>query len=104
MANGARERDHIILAASEVVFGAGLELRRGLQEKDIVVVGCAEHIVVEMIDNEAGALGGNVNVELEEGSVQGGGNGGGGAQGHQDITTSVEEVEDKLCCQAGTEA
>lgn len=104
MANGAGECDHIVLAASEVVLSTRLVLGRGLQEQDIVVIGGAGHIVVEVVDDEAGSLSGNVDVELEKGGVQGGGNRGGGAQGHQDVTTSVEEVEDQLCCQVGTEA
>lgn len=81
VADSTGECDHIVLAAGEVILGAGLVLGRCLQEKDIVVVGSAGHIVVEVVDHEAGSLGGDVNIELEKGGVQGGGNGFGGAQG-----------------------
>lgn len=104
VADGAGECDHIVLAAGEVVLGTSLVLGRGLQKQHIVVVGGARHIVVEMVDDEASSLSGKVDVELEKGGIQGGGNRGGGAQGHQYVTTSVEEVEDELRCQVGTEA
>lgn len=104
VADGAGECDHIVLAASEKMLGARLVLRRGLQEQDIVVVGGARHIVVEVVDDEASSLGGKVDVELKKGGIQGGGNRGGRAQGHQYVATSVEEVEDQLRCQVGTEA
>lgn len=104
VADSAGECDHIVLAAGEEVLGAGPVLGRGLQEEGIVVVGGARHIVVEVVDHEAGALGGHVDVELEKGGVQGGGDGVGGAQGDQDVTAGVEKVEDQLCGQVGAEA
>lgn len=104
VADRARECDDIVLAAGEVVLGTGLVLGRGLQEQDIVVVGSAGHIVVEVVDHETGSLGGDVDIELEKGGVQGGGHRVGGAEGHQDVTTGIEEVKDQLRGQVGTKA
>lgn len=67
------ERKEVALAAtSEVVLGARLVLARSGQKKDIVLVSGGLGIVVEVVDDETRSLGGNVDIELEKDSVEGG--------------------------------
>lgn len=67
-------------------------------------VGGGLGIVVEVVNHQAGSLCGDVDVQLEKKSVQGGGDGLRGAQGKQDVAAGVEEVEDLLGSQVGAEA
>lgn len=104
MAERAGERDHVGVAAGEVILGAGPVTGRGLEKDDIVVISGARDVVVEVVDHEACSLAGNVNIELEKDVVQGSWDGGVGAESDQDVTACIEEVEDELCCQVRTEA
>lgn len=61
-------------------------------------------IVVEVVDHQAGSLSGDVDVQLEKESVQGGGDRLRGAQGKQDVAAGVEEVEDLVGSQVGAES
>ena len=98
VAEAAREGEQVFLAtAAEVVLGVVPVVARSGHEDDIVKVGGGLGIVVEVVNHQAGSLGGNVNVQLEKERVQGGGDGLRGAQGKQHIAAGVEEVEDLLC-------
>lgn len=102
VAETAREGEQVFLAtAAEVVLGVISVVAGGGHEDDIVEVGGGLGIVVEVVNHQAGSLGGDVDVQLEKESVQGGGDGLRGAQGKQDIAASVEEVEDLLGSQVG---
>lgn len=104
-AQAAGEREQVALAAAaKVVLGAGLVLAGRGQEEDVVLIGGGLGVVVEVVDDEAGSLGGDVDVELQEDRVEGGRYGRRRAQGEEDVATSVDEVEDLLCRQVGTEA
>lgn len=72
-AQAVRERKQVLLAAAaEVVLGARLVLARSWQKENIVLVGGGRGIVVEMVDNETCSLGREVDIELQEDSVEGG--------------------------------
>lgn len=91
-------------AAAEVVLGARAVPARGGHEHDVVVVGGGLGVVVEVVDDETRALGGDLDVQLEEEGVEGGRDGLGGAQGEEDVAAGVEEVEEELGCQVGAES
>lgn len=104
-AQAAGEREQVALAAAaKVVLGARLVLAGRGQEEDVVLVGGGLGVVVEVVDDETGSLGGDVDVELQEDRVEGGRYGRRRAQGEEDVATGVDEVEDLLRRQVGTEA
>lgn len=105
VAETAGEGDQVFLAtAAEVVLGVVSVVAGSGHEDDIVEVGGGLGIVVEVVNHQTGSLGGDVDVQLEKESVQGGGDGLRGAQGKQDVSAGVEEVEDLLGSEVGTES
>lgn len=104
VAETAREGEQVFLAtAAEVVLGVVSVVAGSGHEDDIVEVGGGFGIVVEVVNHQAGSLGGDMDVQLEKESVQGGGDGLRGAQGKQDVAAGVEEIEDLLGSQVGAE-
>lgn len=104
VAETARESNEVFLAtAAEVVFGVVSVVARSGHEDDIVEVGGRLGIVVEVVNNQTGSLGGDVDIQLEEKSVERGSDGLRGAQGKQDVAAGVDEVEDLLGSQVGAE-
>lgn len=105
VAETAGEGDQVLLAtAAEVVLGVFSVVAGSGHENDIVEIGSGLGVVVEVVNHQAGSLCGDVDVQLKEESVQGGGYGLGGAQGKQDVAAGVEEVEDLLRSQVGPES
>lgn len=103
-ADAAREGDQLgVGALAEEVLDAGADGLGGGQKEDIVPVGGAGDVVVEVVDDEAVAVGGQGDVELREEGDQRGGCGGVGAEGEQDVALGVDEVEEGLGRQVGTE-
>ena len=74
------------------------------QQQDVVQVRGGAGVVVEVVDDEAGAVGGEDNVKL----AQEGGNGRGGSvvarEGHENVALGVEELHKQLGRQIRTEA
>jgi hypothetical protein len=68
-----------------------------------VGVGGAGGVVVEVVDDEAGAVGGQGYVQLEKERVDGRRGCVGGAEGEEDVAVGVDEVEEQLGCQIGAE-
>lgn len=57
-----------------------------------------------MVDYEAGAVGGEDDVELGKEGDDGGGDGVLGGEGDEDIAVCVYEVDELVRCQVGSEA
>lgn len=94
VAETARKGEQVLLAAAaEIVLGVVSIVAWGGHKDDIVEVAGGVRIVVEMVNDQTGPFGGDVDVQLEKESVQGCGDWLRGAQSKQDIATSVEEVK-----------
>lgn len=105
VAETARESKQVFLAtAAKVILGVVSVVARSGHEDDIVEIGSGLGIVVEVINDQTGSLGGDMDVQLEEKSIQGGGDGLRGAQGKQDVAAGVDEVEDLLRSQVGAKS
>ena len=75
-AHAPREGEDLVLggASAEEVLHVGAEGAGRREEEHVVGVGRARGVVVEVVDHQAGALGGELDVELgEEGDERGGG-------------------------------
>ena len=105
VAETARKCEQVFLATTaKVVLGVISVVTGSGHEDNIVEIGGGLGIIVEVVNNKAGSLGGDVDIQLEKESVQGGGDGLGGAQGKQDVSAGVEEIEDLLRSQVGAES
>lgn len=91
-------------AGAEDVLDAGTVAAGGREEEHVVLVGGAGRVVVEVVDDEAGALSGELDIELGEEGDEGGRGRGVGAQGDEDIAVGVEELEEELAGQLGAQA
>lgn len=91
-------------AGAEDVLDARAVAAGGREEEHVVLVGGAGRVVVEVVDDEAGALSGELDVELGEEGDEGGRGRGVGAQGDEDVAVGVEELEEQLAGQLGAQA
>lgn len=86
----------------------GLKVRANvgwrIEDEDVVGFGSGNGVVVEVIDDGAGALNGQGNVELGKKRDERGGRWDGGGQRKQDVALGVDEVDETVWGQVGTEA
>lgn len=98
MAYTTRERDNGIFGRGGVGREEVLDVRaqraRRREEEDIVLVGCGSGIVGEVVDDEAGAVGGEGDVELGEGGNDGGRGGCGCGEGEKNVALCVDKLDD----------
>jgi hypothetical protein len=64
-----------------------------------VLLGSGLGVVVEMIDDDGSAIGGQLNVELEEKSGDGGRSGMFCCKAEKNVSFAVDEVEENLWCE-----
>lgn len=102
VSHGVRKGDQAINA--EEVLDILLALGGRWKQQDIVIVGGGLGIVVEVVDNQARAVGGESNVELEQQAADGSGDGGVGGEGKKDIGAQVDEVDEQVWGEGGTES
>lgn len=90
--------------AVEEGLDIGAEGPRPLEEEDVVLLGGRDGVVVEMIDNDAGAVIGKVDVSFEEEGADSAGSRGLARKGEQDVAVLVQEVQDVLGGQVRAES
>lgn len=103
MADGVRECQD---AAGELKVGleAGANAGRRIQDEDVVGLGGGDGVVVEVVDDGAGALDGEGDVELGEEGDERRGRGDGGRQRNEDVSVGVDEVDEAVWGQVGSQS
>lgn len=83
----------------EESLGIGSQWAGALEEKDIVLFGRGQGVVVEVVDNDGRTVGSEVKIEFQKQRADGAGSGGLAREREEDVTVLVHEVDDVLGAQ-----
>lgn len=83
----------------EESLGIGSQWAGALEEKDIVLFGRRQGIVVEVVDNDRRTVGSQVKIEFQKQRADGAGSGGLAREREEDVTVLVHKVDDVLGAQ-----
>lgn len=90
--------------AIEEGLDVGAQRSRSLEEKDIVLLGGRDSVVVEVVNDDSRAVIRKVDINLKEEGADGAGGGGLAGEGEEDVAVLVQEFEDVLRSQVGAES
>lgn len=102
MADAVGEGNNLAVLVEEVL-DAGAGGLGGGDGEDVVLLGGADGVVIEVVDDKAGAVGGEGDVKLGQEAHDGGRDGRFGGEGQKDVALGVDELEENVGGQVGTE-
>lgn len=88
----------------KVGLEAGANVGRRIKDEDVVGLGGGDGVVVEVVDDGAGALDGQGDVELGEEGDERSGRGNLGGQRNEDVSIGVDEVDEAVWGQVGSKS
>ena len=95
-----RQQDHLEQRQDaltiEVGLGVGSQLAGALQKQNVVLLGGGEGIIVEVVDDNRGAVRRQVEIELQKKRTDGARSGGLAGESEEDVSVLVQEVDNVL--------
>jgi len=93
MADTVGEGEDIVLVSAEEVADVWAQGAGAGEQEDVVGLGGGEGVVVEVVDDEGGAVGGEVDVQLEEEGNETRWGWVGGRESEEDVAFGIDEFE-----------